>query len=350
MHQSITIGMDLGSYKTAVMTSEGRRAVIPTIVGRPKDGISRKLLNADSVFGDAVMQHRHSLQIIRPLANGSLKCVVPSSDDTPEHSLIAQRESLERIVEHAFTLVGVERGSAAAAIIGVPALASIESKELIIAVAEHVCRSVMVVSEPFAVAYGMDRLTDTLVIDIGAGTTDICAMTGVFPPPEHQHTLRIGGDAVDSELVKLVLTQHPSAICSPDILREAKERFGSITEDLTQADLTVVVNGKPEILNIAKQLRQACRMLVDPIFQGIKECLGIWDSETQDRLLRRVILAGGGSRIVGLDAVLERMLREFYGTACVSRVYDSMFAGAAGALKLAIEMPEKYWAMSKKAA
>lgn len=349
MASQISVGMDLGSCKTAVMTSEGRRAVIPTVIGRPKDAVSRRLLKADSLFGNSVIQNRHSLDVVRPLAHGNLKFAF--SRATQQDSAVStQKDSLEKIVAHAFSLVGVDRGTPAVAMIGVPALASIESKELIKQVAEQACRFAMVVSEPFAVAYGMDCLTDTLLIDIGAGTTDICALTGVFPPPEHQLTLSIGGDAVDEWLLKFVTTQHPSAICSPEMLRDVKERYGSITEDLSLADLTVVVGGKPEILNVAKQLRQACQMVVEPMFEGIKDCLAIWDSETQGRLLRNVILAGGGSRMGGLDAALERLLRDYYGAARVSRVHDSMFAGAAGALKLAMEMPPECWTPSQKAA
>ena len=53
------------------------------------------------------------------------------------------------------------------AVIGAPAQASINSKNAIINVARESVDSVMLCSEPFAVAYGQDMLEDVLVIDIG---------------------------------------------------------------------------------------------------------------------------------------------------------------------------------------
>jgi rod shape-determining protein MreB and related proteins len=352
MTSQINVGMDLGSYKTAVITSEGRRAVIPTIVGRPKDRVARRLLNVDTVFGDAVWENRHSLDVVRPLAHGNLKFQFPKGNGSQDSKVTAlHRESLEQIVDHALGLVGVHSGVAAAAVIGVPACAGAESKELIVKIAERTCRSVMVVSEPFAVAYGIDLLTNAVIIDIGAGTTDICALTGVFPPPEHQLTLSIGGDSIDEAFFNQILSQHPTAVCSLEMLRDVKDRNGSIAVDLPQVELTVVIDGRPETLDVANQLRQSCQLLVEPILNGIKNCLSIWDSETQSRLLQNVILAGGGSRMVGLDSALERLLRKhYYGVARVSRVHDSMFAGATGALKLAAEMPAELWSSIRKAA
>ena len=40
--------------------------------------------------------------------------------------------------------------------------------------------SAMIISEPFAVAYALDMITHTLVIDIGAGTTDLCRVYGTI--------------------------------------------------------------------------------------------------------------------------------------------------------------------------
>jgi rod shape-determining protein MreB len=58
----------------------------------------------------------------------------------------------------------------------------------------------MLCSEPFSVAYGLDWLEDVLVIDIGAGTTDLCRMHGTMPEEADQVMFDIAGDAVDAEL------------------------------------------------------------------------------------------------------------------------------------------------------
>jgi actin-like ATPase involved in cell morphogenesis len=65
----------------------------------------------------------------------------------------------------------------------------------------------MIVSEPFTVAYGMERMSDILVVDIGAGTTDLCRMHGTVPTDEDEISYPIAGDAVDLKLMELIQQQ-----------------------------------------------------------------------------------------------------------------------------------------------
>jgi hypothetical protein len=54
------------------------------------------------------------------------------------------------------------------------------------------------------------------------------------------------------------------------------------------------------------------------------------------------VLAGGGCLINGMRDYVQKSLREF-GPCSVSAVNDPLFAGSEGALKLAQDMPVKYW-------
>jgi rod shape-determining protein MreB len=82
--------------------------------------------------------------------------------------------------------------------------------------------------------------------------------------------------------------------------------------------------------------------MVNPILQGLKDLIGRFDPEFQSRLLNNIILGGGGSQLKGLDRVIEEALKE-YGGGKVKRVGDAVFAGAVGALKLAMAMPMECW-------
>jgi rod shape-determining protein MreB len=60
-------------------------------------------------------------------------------------------------------------------------------------------------------------------------------------------------------------------------------------------------------------------------------------------MLHNIVLGGGGSQIKGLDRVLEDGLKD-YGGGKVKRANDPVYAGAVGALKLAMGTPQDCWA------
>ena len=59
-------------------------------------------------------------------------------------------------------------------------------------------------------------------------------------------------------------------------------------------------------------------------------------------VLGNIVLAGGGSRLHGLGNALEHACSSF-GICKVSAIYDSRFAGADGALKLAMRINDDTW-------
>jgi rod shape-determining protein MreB len=194
----------------------------------------------------------------------------------------------------------------------------------------------------------MNRLTDTLVVDIGAGTIDICPIYGVYPSDEEQVTLPLGGDAVDEEFEKLLKAKHPRVQASRNMVREIKEKYGCVSEVGEQGVVSLPVDGKPTAIDVTEPLKAACSTIVGPIVDAVRKLVSKFDPEFQQRMRQNIVLGGGGSQLKGLDRVIEQALSE-YGGGRVTRVPDATYAGAVGALKLAMNMPPQGWtALSTK--
>ena len=93
-------------------------------------------------------------------------------------------------------------------------------------------------------------------------------------------------------------------------------------------------------------MRTACQRIVPPIVEGLGKLIGTFDPEFQDKLKGRVLLAGGGSQIRGLDRAISEEMQRTLGGGNVIGIEEPMYGGANGAL-VAHDMPEEYWEQLK---
>lgn len=332
------IGIDLGTSRTAVSASNGVRESILSYVGYPRDVVSVKLLKRERVFGVEAMEKRLSLRLFRPLEHGVIKGSDSNGTDY-EENLGAARD----LVQHAIELAMPRKDELLFGVIGVPAQASIENKEAIIEATRAVLDSVMLCSEPFAVAYGLDMLEDALVIDIGAGTTDLCRMYGAMPAEEDQITLDCGGDYIDKMLFKLLKEKCVGADFNINMVKKYKERFAFVNDVSEPVIVQLPVDGKPTAFDITNEVRSACRSIVPPIVEALHRLIASFDPEFQEKLRNNVLIGGGGSLIHGLGQAIEQEIIQNFGGGNVTVVQEPIYAGANGALKIAHDMPEQYW-------
>ncbi|RME77553.1 MAG: hypothetical protein D6785_12555, partial [Planctomycetota bacterium] len=162
------------------------------------------------------------------------------------------------------------------------------------------------------------------------------------PTEEDQLTIHYAGDYVDEYLYKAMKENFPEAQFNMNMVKRIKEQYGFVKGVERKVKVQLPVNGKPQTFDITDVLCEACSTLVGPILNSIHKLISSFDPEFQHKIRNNVILAGGGSQLLGLDLAIEEGLQEL-GGGKVLRVEEPLFGGANGALKLAQEMPMEYW-------
>lgn len=326
------IGIDLGTSQSSIVTSTGKRVSTKSCVGYPKDIISQKRLNKEFLLGEEALKNRLSLNLVWPLAKG----VICDDKKSKEATQLILKDLIDT------TLPSINNTDKVYASIGVPALASVRDKKTILNITKDFIDKVLIVSEPFAVAYGIDRFDECLIIDIGAGTTDLCRMSGSVPTEDDQRSLAEAGNFLDREITNAILKKHPNVQLTPQIIKSIKEKHGYVSDSSDPAIVSLTKMGQPDSYDITEILHESCLKLSDAIGRAVQSLVADFDPDFQETLRNNIIVAGGGSRLIGIDRAIEKSL-DSYGGGKATCIQDVEFCGANGCLKMSQEMPTSYW-------
>jgi rod shape-determining protein MreB len=333
------IGLDLGTSQSAIATSTGIRINAASVVGWPKDLISYKLHQKTILFGNECLRNRMSVDIFHPLEKGVIltSSKAKKSDD-------AERKDAAPVefIRHMLSLAEPKTNQKKFLVVGAPAEASVDDKQAIIEATEGQVDSILVVSQPFLVAYGLGMYGFSLVVDIGAGTTDVCRMHGTIPGDTDQKTSFKAGSHIDSLLFDLLRSKYPQANITTMMALHFKEKYAFVGNVNEQISVELNNGGKQGRFDITKEVKDACESIVPDIVSTLRNLISEFDPEFQDGLRGNVLFAGCGSRIRGLPQAISVELADL-GPMNVSVIDDPVFAGAIGALRLGQDMPLSEW-------
>jgi rod shape-determining protein MreB len=326
----IYIGIDLGTSRSVVCASNGSRKWVESYVGWPKDFVARKMLGQRVLFGTEALHHRLALDLSRPLKNGVLK-----------EGTERDEAAVQELIGHLIELADVEQDNDICVAVGVPAEALKVNKTAIRNAISQYARKLMVVSEPFSVAYGLGVLDNAMVIDMGAGTVDFCIMHGTVPLEEDQRSILMAGDYVDEQLLQMLSEKHPEADFSLTMVRKFKEKYGFVGESKRRVKVEAPVDGKFTEFDITEEMRRACESPMPAIVETTIDLIANFDPEFQENVRQNIILAGGGSQLTGLNTYLTEATKQFE-RCTFTCITDPLYAGADGAMQLAVDMPEEF--------
>ena len=328
MGERLYVGIDLGTYQSTIASSAGAQHTIETVVGRPKDPVARNFLGRDVLFGNDALKNKLACNIYRPMAAG-----VAQDDD-------ANLAAAKAFVSHLLETVDPEEFDEVFGVICSPSHVSFTDKSNLVATLRGQVNAIMVVTEPFATAFGIEEIAGSIVVDIGAGTTDIARIYGTFPTDEDQITLQEAGDWLDEELMTLIKKKYTGAQVTKDMVRRWKEEVSYVGGESREAIVELSVEGKKQVVDIGDLVQEACESIIPKIGNGIKQIVAGADPEYQPILRNNVIISGGGSLIDGVSGRIADEISDI-GDVNVWCVEEPIEKVATGALSLAGQMPDE---------
>jgi rod shape-determining protein MreB len=310
--RKILVGFDLGTNASCVLAgpAEGKditvSKVIPTIVGYAREGLVDGIVanNATTLIGEEALTHRLQMKMIAPLEDG----------------IIAHPEAARDFIRRVRTVIDPTSSAELRAVIGVPANAGQPAREDIRNCAAGVFDRVLLIPEPFLAALGfrddsrlgqpnyVDPVTNSLFIDIGGGTSDLCLIQGYFPTADDQISLAFAGDAVDKLIEDDLQRTYPNNGLSRASVRQIKEEHSYVGPIRKPIDVKVLIGGKNHTLELGDTIGRACNRLLDKIYPAITTLISRASSDSVAQLLQNIVVTGGGSRIRGFDTVLQEKL------------------------------------------
>lgn len=330
MSDRLYIGIDLGTHQSTISSSAGKTETIETVVGKPKDPVARNFLGRDVLFGADALKNKLACNLFRPMAAGV------AQDD--EANLAAAKAFVTNLIETA----DPEEYDEVYGVICSPSHISFTDKSNLVATLRGQVNAIMVVSEPFATAFGLEEIGGSIVVDIGAGTTDIARIYGTFPTEEDEMTIEHAGDSIDRALIELICKKYTGAQVTKDMVRKWKEAFSYVGGDAVECMVELSVEGKKQDVDIGDLVRDACETAMPHIVSAIKAIVASADPEYQPILRNNVILSGGGSLIGGVADRIADELSDI-GDVNVWCCEDPITKVAEGALALSQVMPDEQY-------
>ena len=294
---SVDLGVDLGTSNVLIY-ADGKGIVVrePSVVALDKN--TGKILQVGAAARSMLGRTPGNVVAMRPLKEG----------------IISDHEMTVRLLQALFKNA-TQAGAFATkprVVISVPSgVTEVEERSVINAAIEAGARRVFLIEEPLAAALGagmdLKGARGHLVVDIGAGTTDIAvlSMNGVAL----SSSLKIAGDYMDDLITRYVRRQHGLAI-GKVTAESVKIQIGRVYAGAEEATMNVkgrdIKTGMPREITltsgeISEVLRRPARQIVDEVMVVLEQTSPELVSDISETGL---ILTGGCSQMYGFPELL----------------------------------------------
>ncbi len=197
-------------------------------------------------------------------------------------------------------------------VVAVPTgITEVESKAVEESAKNAGCREVITIYEPMAAALGVglpvDEPIGNMIVDIGGGTTEVAvvSLNGIV----ESRSVRVGGDTMDAGIVRYIKRSY-SLLIGERTAENIKINIGSAYPMAEELEMEVkgrdLNGGLPKTITInSAEIREALLEPISSIVEAVRVNLERCPPELASDLVDHgIVLAGGGSKLRGLDQLL----------------------------------------------
>ena len=290
------IGIDLGTSKTVIFSSSKVVLELPSVV------------TVDKETWEPVYYGEKAKQTIGRTPD-SLECVLPIA-----HGVISDYDIAEMMLKEYMQQAFGSKIIRPKIMASLPAgLTELQHHSLANVVESSGGRNITVIEGPLAIAFGLgldfSKPHGTLIVDIGAGTTDIAviSMGGVSVCD----SFKIASNDFDIQIAKYVRKEYNIEI-GPLMAESIKKQIGTVVERPVEIAMLAkgrnLFSGLPESFEITStEVYEALKEPTSAICNAIRSVLSKTDPDLiADIKQDGLYLTGGGSLINGIDTVISQ--------------------------------------------
>ncbi len=295
----INIGIDLGTSCITIFV-EGKGIVLSESTAICYDAYDDSVVAVGNAAGEMADKLPDSLILKKPMANGVI------SDFSVTAEILTYL--LDKICKNRIFRPNI--------VISAPSgVTALERKAITEAACVSGAGKVSVVDEPIISALGagldIDYPHGVMVVDIGAGTTDIAVIT--MGTVAYNISIKTGGDSMDEAIVQYVRREKNIDI-GLQTAKKIKHTVGCAHKRTEEVEMFAVgkdyISGMPSTFEISTaEIHTAIKDQVNEIFHCIVSVLEEVPPELySDVCTGGIILTGGVAKLPGLDTELTERL------------------------------------------
>lgn len=295
----LNIGIDLGTYSIKFF-AQGKGIILSEQTALCYDNYSGKTVAIGNGAGDMTDRLPDSLTLKKPIEGG----------------VVSDFPVMTEILSHFIKKICKNRIFRPNLIISAPCcVTSLEQKTVIEAACSAGAGKVHIISEPIVSAIGaglsIEHPHGVMVVDIGAGTTDIAVIT--MGTVAFSTTIKTAGDSFD-EAISTYLKREKDIVAGIPTVRKIKHSLGSVVPRDEEIEITYsgkdYITGMPRPFSIrANETVRVLKEPVDVIFSAILEVMEQTPPELYSDICNEgILLTGGGAKLYGIDRELSQRL------------------------------------------